>query len=131
MTVRLKFYTLNEYIRLNKSGDLDIEESMKMVRTLVNASSFKPRSHILVDLRETRLNSVGFEEILKIANELSKYQDIKNKKIANVIPDEVDRLHIAKNFKLALNVSGFQYDFFTEMEKAIEWLSDVQDIDMS
>jgi len=45
-------------------------------------------------------------------------------KIANVVPNNEDRLVIARRFKACLDIQGFTYDFFTDFEAAIEWLSD-------
>lgn len=131
MALSVKYYTLNEYIRLNKAGELDIEESMKLIRTLVSAAAFKPQSHILIDLRETRLKDINIGDVFKIAREFSKCQTLIDQKIASMVPDEQARLQIAEQFKSAMNLSGFEYEFFTDMEQAIEWLSDVDEVKLS
>jgi hypothetical protein len=63
-------------------------------------------------------------QLLDLAIEFARFKSIFKNKIASVIPNDDKRAHIADGFKLALKIKGFQYDYFTDFEDAIEWLSD-------
>jgi hypothetical protein len=117
------YYKVNEFIKLNQTGELDFDGSIQLVKEMVNASYFNSKSNILLDLRDTTLNNITFSDLLKIALELSIHQSLKTKKIANLVPDQKARLQTAEQFKLALAVSGFDYDFFTDIDDALKWLS--------
>lgn len=117
------YYKVNEFIKLNQTGELDFDGSIQLVKEMVNASYFNSKSNILLDLRDTTLNNITFSDLLKIALEISINQSLKTKKIANLVPDQKARLQTAEQFKLALAVSGFDYDFFTDIDDALKWLS--------
>ncbi|THB79267.1 MAG: hypothetical protein D6B25_01940 [Desulfobulbaceae bacterium] len=114
MSANVKYYKLNDFIKLNKSGEIDLQESLELVHSLVRAVTFIPRSYILVDLRETWLKNISMNEILKLAAEIYKHQTVLRTKIPNFVPDDPARLEIAGYFRSAMNLSGFDYEFFTE-----------------
>ena len=62
------------------------------------------------------------DDLMKIAMELVQLMppSFKNK-IANVIPDDEDRVSVAENFEACMKIKKFQYKFFTDYEQAIEW----------
>ena len=65
---------------------------------------------------------------LKTVLEIEKLRDVLKNKIANVIPNDQDRIAIAKKAEAALRYKGLiEYKFFTEFEAAIEWLSDISE----
>ena len=60
--------------------------------------------------------------------DVALYKSSFRNKIANVVPDDDERLAIAKHFKACLDIEGFDYSFFTEFESAIEWLSETTEL---
>ena len=48
-------------------------------------------------------------------------------KIANVVPDDENRLSIARTFKAAIDLQGVKYEIFTDLEAAMNWLSEETD----
>ena len=127
MGCSIKLYKINDFIRKNESGELDLEKSRKIVRELADAASSNPESNILVDLRDTTLKGVSMGEILQIAIELALYKSVFKNKMATIIPDTPDRLVTAEQFKISLQYKGFEYNFFTSLDDAIEWFSEIED----
>ncbi len=57
------------------------------------------------------------------------YKDYFRNKIAGVIPEDPERIDRAEFLKVGMQVEGFLFEFFTDYEKAIEWLSEVEPLD--
>ena len=68
---------------------------------------------------------MGICDLLVVATELAKYKKVFANRLAILAPDEPDRMLRAQFFKAAMDVQGFELEFFTDYEAAIEWLSDV------
>jgi hypothetical protein len=121
-----KIYQVESFIRKTEEGQLDIDKSKAIVRELAIASTHHKDHNILVDLRETApLQS--FYELLTVALEFANYQDIFANKMAFIIPNSPDRIERAEFFKAGLAEGKFQLEYFTAYEKALEWLSEIQE----
>ncbi len=124
MASEIKIYKIKDFIRKTETGEIDFDRSRKIIYELVIAASYHADHNILMDLRETTIIPGNIGEILELSIEMARYKSAFKNKIASVIPDDDDRLAIARQFKACLNLEGFQYDFFTNFEDAIEWLSE-------
>jgi hypothetical protein len=122
MSTEYKIYNIKDFIRKTPEGDLDIDKSMKIVREIAATAGFHHDHNLLVDLRKTEPLS-NFGDVLLVAAEVAKFQGAFRNKIAVVIPDKPDRIKRAQFFKAALGDVKFQIEYFTEFEKAIDWLS--------
>jgi hypothetical protein len=127
MPPELKIYKINDFIRMNKSGEMDIDQSIQTVRQLASASSFHPAHNILIDLRETTALYAGMDDLFKICSEFTKLMPSFENKIASVVPDDLNRVATAKQFEACMTIKKYQYKFFTDFENAINWLSDVNE----
>ena len=124
MKTEIKIYNIKDFVRKNVSGELDLDKSMDLARQFASIASLRSDHNILIDMRDTTVSSVSITDVMKIALEIANHiPDFKNK-IANVIPDNEERLRIARQFHSCLNLKGFSYEVFTDFEKAIEWLSE-------
>jgi hypothetical protein len=126
MASEIKLYKIKDFVRLSESGEIDLDRSIKMVRKLAAVTTFNLDHNILIDLRKTKVAFANMEEAMKITMEFIQCMPpaFKNK-IANVIPNNVNRTSLAKKFELCMHVKNVNYKFFTDFEQAIEWLSDV------
>jgi hypothetical protein len=126
MPSHIEIYKVKDFVRLNESGEIDFERSMKMIRKLGVASSVYADHNVLLDLRETTIvgvNNIG--AIMQLALEMAKYWSAFKGRIANVVPNDEARLSIARQFRASLQLQGFSYEIFTNFEDAISWLSEV------
>ena len=126
MPSEIKIYKIKDFIRLSETGEIDLARSLQIVRELAAVTTFNVDHNILMDLRQTKVTTIGMEEAMKITMEFIECMPpFFPNKIANVIPDDENRASIAKKFELCMNIKNINYRFFTDFEKAIEWLSDV------
>ncbi len=125
MSYNIKAYNINDFIRKTASGKIDLNKSIEIVHELANAANFYPDHNILVDMRDTTIENASMSTMLQITFEMVNYRSVFKNKIANLIPDEPERIKIAHKFCECLIFSGFDYEFFVDYEAAIEWLSNI------
>lgn len=122
-----KVYKTMEFIRKNEKGDLDIRRSREIVRVIAKAAMHHKDDNLLIDIRETE-TKLNFVELLTVALEFAEYEDIFRNRIAFLIPNNEERIRRAEYVKKSLvGVRGFTLDYFTEYEKAIDWLSSIKE----
>jgi len=128
----IKVYKVKDFIRKTETGNIDLKRSKQIVRELAMAAGSHTDNNILIDLRETTVSAAeSIEDIMKIALEFGSYVSSFKNKIANIIPDDPERMTIATRFKACMDIQGFEYEVFTDYESAIEWLSKTEDIDQT
>jgi hypothetical protein len=76
-------------------------------------------------LRDTE-TTLNFADLLTLALEFAWYKNCFRNKIAAVIPNTQERIEKIEFFKTNMKVKGFLFDYFTDFEKAIEWLSETE-----
>lgn len=123
-----KLYRMKDFIRKNEKGELEFERSLFKIRELVEAAGHHRNHNILIDLRETE-TKLNFIESLTLALEFAKYQEVFRNKIAFLIPDEEERIRRAEYVKSSMaGLRDYQMDYFTDYEKAIDWLSVIKKV---
>ena len=124
MNNEIKIYKIKDFVRKTISGEIDLSKSMSLVRQFAAIADLHPDHNILVDMRDTEVTIENITDMMKISLELANsLPDFKNK-IADVIPDNEERLRTARQFHSCMVLKGFSYEIFTDFEKALEWLSD-------
>ena len=127
----LKIYKVKDFLRKTETGNIDLKRSKQIVKELAMAAGLHTNHNILIDLRETSVSVANIEDIMKVALEFGSYISSFKNKIANIVPDDSERLKIANRFKACMDIQGFEYEIFTDYESAIEWLSQTEDIDQT
>jgi hypothetical protein len=128
----IKVYKVKDFIRKTETGNIDLKRSKQIVRELAMVAGSHTDNNILIDLRETTVSAAeSIEDIMKIALEFGSYVSSFKNKIANIIPDDPERMTIATRFKACMDIQGFEYEVFNDYESAIEWLSQTEDIDQT
>jgi hypothetical protein len=125
MSSDIKIYSIKNFLRKNESGHLSEERVTEIINEIVSAAMIHPDHNVLLDFRETELSNVSMVDILKTAMEVGKFKKVLKNKIANVIPDNEDRISIAKRTEAAIQLKGIDYKFFIDFEEAIDWLSEI------
>ncbi|MDH3567622.1 MAG: hypothetical protein OEM61_09755 [Desulfobacteraceae bacterium] len=129
MVSGIKVYNVKDFVRTTQTGKIDLKRSKQLVRELVKVAGSHSDHNILIDLRETTVSVSNIVDILEVAREFgSSVSSFKNK-IANIVPDDHERMVIAHRFKACMDMKGFEWEIFTDYEGAIEWLSETEDID--
>lgn len=104
----IKVYKVKDFIRKTETGNIDFKRSQQTVRDLAKASGSHADHNILIDLRETIVSAAAsIEDIMKVAIEFGSYVSSFKNKIANIIPDDPERLEIDNRFKPCMDIQGF------------------------
>ena len=127
----LKIYKVKDFLRKTETGNIDLKRSKQIVKELAMVAGLHTNHNILIDLRVTSVSVANIEDIMKVALEFGSYISSFKNKIANIVPDDSERLKIANRFKACMDIQGFEYEIFTDYESAIEWLSQTEDIDQT
>jgi len=126
MSAGYKTYQIKNFIKKTVTGKLDIEKSKKIIQELAVASSSHQNYNLLVDIREIEPLQ-NYSEVLKIVSEISKFYHAFHCRIAIVIANEPDRIARAKFFKAGLKEGKYRLEYFTDIEKAVDWVSVIKD----
>ena len=131
MVSGIKVYKVKDFVRKTQTGNIDLKRSKQLVRELVKVAGSHADHNILIDLRETTVSVSNIVDILEVAREFgSSVSSFKNK-IANIVPDDHERMVIAHRFKACMDMQGFEWEIFTDYEGAIEWLSEIENVNQT
>ena len=122
MAKEYKTYAIKDFIRETEEGEIDNHRSIDMVRELATVAGYHQNHNLLVDLRETE-TTLNFSDLLNVALEFARYKDIFRNKMAFIIPNTPERITKAEYLMTGMGVAGYQVNYFTDFENAIEWLS--------
>ncbi len=131
MNSNVKIYKIKDLIRVNKEGMLDLDRSKRIVHELAATAAFHADHNILVDLRDTIIAAHSMTDLFDLSLEIARFKSIFKNKMASVIPKDKERISISKKMKACMDIKGFQFQFFTDFEDAIEWLSDTTQLNVT
>lgn len=119
-------YTIGSCIQKTETGKLDHGRTLNLIHELSAAIKLNSDQDILVDLRDTDVES-DMLDLMSFAAECAKYGSDFNKKIAILIPKTPARIETARLFKSCMDLQGFRLKQFFDYEAAIEWLTTTGD----
>lgn len=117
-----KTYHTSDFIRKTETGKLDLRRSIYAVRELAAAAGYHQDYNVVIDLRETETHW-DFAQLITVALEFARYRDVFRNRIATIIPNVPERIANAQFFREHMGRQGFLFEYFTDFESAIEWLS--------
>ena len=88
-------------------------------------AGFHKEHNLLIDMRDTEI-SLDLTDIMIVAIEFGIYRNLFKNKIAVIVPDNEERLKTAELFRVSLGIKGFDYNYFVDFEKAIDYLSTIE-----
>ena len=127
MVSGIKIYKIKDFIRKTEAGDIDLKRSKQIIAELVKVAGDHANYNILIDMRDTNVSITTLEDVIKVALEFGSFSSAFKNKIANVIPDDKERAYIANQMESCMDIQGFEYQIFSDYEKAIDWLSDKEE----
>jgi hypothetical protein len=126
MSLQVRIYRLDEFIRVNKTGIVDVESSKLLIRELDMLCRVESIKNVLVDMRKTTISeSLDFKDMIEVATEFANRME-SCVRVANVIPDEERRIAIAAQIRDLIGVYGDKYQIFTTFEEAIDWFAKIE-----
>lgn len=124
MRTNVQVFKLQDICKDVSMGSLDYRLAMKMINSITRILNTNSEVNILIDQRDVSFSSGNLNEILEVLESLDTMGVSFTKKVANVIPDDQNRLRLAMVVKNVLDLTGERYEVFTDYDKAIRWLND-------
>ena len=127
MQLRTQIIRANQFVRTTPTGGLDLEQSKRMLREVLDTAREKLICELLLDLREAAEARLNDAEVHELAESLKDYPSLFWRKLALLLPPDAPGIK-ASRFQIRANSLGFDVQTFKEFEKAIYWLSTVQEV---
>jgi hypothetical protein len=126
--VPLKITTLHPrgVLKASAEGLLDVEEILRMLRSLVDAAETRPGHDILFDTRRTR-SLLTAEDLQRFAADLGRHAAARGRKF--VIVCARDRLDLVRQMESASREGGPTVRVFDSFEAAWDWLGESAALD--
>jgi hypothetical protein len=107
---------------------VSLAKSIETVRKLARIAEKYPDHHVLLDLRKIE-GYLTFEEMGVVIEEFIRHTSVFKNKIATLVSVDEKRMARAIHGLSILTTKGFQNQIFVDYEDAMEWLSDVTEIE--
>jgi hypothetical protein len=115
-----------DFIKVNRTGRPDLEESKKTLVQLATLTEHPADYDILIDCRDS-YGHLSYSDIYEIVQELRHYRSAFRNKIALLTrPD--DQFDKASFMEMFGRTRGFKIGAFTNFEETINWLSEAADV---
>jgi len=119
MPTHIKIIHAHEFIKATPEGQLDLNESIKLLIDITYASDSMVDYEIIVDTRKMP-TIMSITDLYYLAAELAKFSKHLLHKTAILCP--IERLDYAEFFANCSQNRGFHMKVFTSYEGAMEWL---------
>jgi GTP:adenosylcobinamide-phosphate guanylyltransferase len=120
MKAEIKFIKSKDFIKTTASGELNLEESKKVMKEIANLNSAQNSHDLLIDIRDTT-SILTLSDIYELVLEINKYRNAFKEKIAVLLGPNHD-FDKAKFLELVASNRGYNVNTFDDFEKAVQWL---------
>jgi hypothetical protein len=127
MPVNYRIIQAKEFIKATPSGEVDIEESKKVLGQLAVMAKSVEDCEILLDIRDAYGN-LGMQELKELVLEIGKHREAFKNKIA-VLARNDEQFNKAVFVEMCANIDGFRITAFVDFEEAINWLQSDESIE--
>jgi proline racemase len=120
--VMYKIIQAKDFIKAKPSGEVDLEQSKKILGEMAEMASLPGEYNILLDVRET-FGNMDHDDVWELVEELGQRRKAFKNKIA-VLTRNDEQFNKAAFAEMCANMSmhDFTLSAFTEFEQATEWL---------
>jgi hypothetical protein len=127
--VMYKVIQAKDFIKARPSGEVDLEQSKKILCDVAEIVLAGGEFDVLMDIRET-FGNLNHAEIIELVDELGRHPNAFRHKIAVLARDD-QQFNKAVFAEMMANMSMHPYKLsaFVEYEDAIEWLQSDSDIE--
>ena len=119
--VDYKIISAKDFIKAKPSGEMDLEQSKKMLGKIATIAEPPADYEILLDIRQAYGN-LTFINVYGLVMELGKHRSAFRNKIAVLSRDD-HQFDNAQFMELCAKNRGFQVAAFINFEDAIDWFS--------
>jgi hypothetical protein len=120
MPTNIKIIHAHDFIKATPEGQLDFEESKKLLIEIAAASVALVEYEIILDARKVQA-VMSATKLWDLAHELIKYRTTFSRKTAVLCP--LDGFDYAVFFANCARERGFKFGVFTSLDDAIDWLT--------
>jgi hypothetical protein len=117
MSVNYKIIQAKDFIKAKPTGEIDLEESKKVLGQLAEIAKLVEDCEILLDVREAYGN-LDMADLNELVLELGRHRDAFRSKIA-VLARNDEQFNKAVFVEMCANIEGFKIMAFTDFEDAI------------
>jgi hypothetical protein len=120
MAVNYKIIQAKDFIKAKPTGEIDLEQSKKVLGQIAEMVEVIGDYEILIDVRDAYGN-MGQDDLCELVLELGRHRDAFKSKIAVIARDD-EQFNKAVFGEMLANIDGFAIAAFTDFEEAIDWL---------
>jgi hypothetical protein len=122
MSYDVRVIAINEFLRTDVSGVVNLEASRELLRTLVSAASTRGVDRVLLDARDARA-AVSTADIWNLANDLGALGVSRLHRLAFLLKPPQDDFDRGAFLELCATNRGYKIRAFHEFENAFTWLT--------
>ena len=127
MRVNYKIIQAKDFIKAKPTGEIDLDESKKLLVQLAEMEHLIGDYEILMDLREVH-SHMNHADLFELIGELGRHKEAFRSKIAVLARDD-EQFNKAVFLEMCANIDRFIVMAFTDFEKATNWLQSTDGIE--
>jgi hypothetical protein len=120
MPVNYKIIQAKDFIKAKPTGEVDLQESKKVLGQIAEMVEIIGDYEILIDVRDAYGNLTQ-DDLCELVLELGRHRETFKSKIAVIARDD-EQFNKAVFVEMCANIDGFSFAAFTDFETAINWL---------
>ncbi len=125
MKAEFKFIRTKDFLKTTASGELNLEESKRVLHQIAELSQPDELHDMLIDIRGT-ISVLTLSDIYELVTEVGKMRHSFRKKIAVLLGPDHD-MDKARFLEMVAQNRGYTVNAFTDFEDAACWLMEVKD----
>ena len=120
MKAEIKFVTTKDFIKTTASGQLNLEQSKKVLEEIARLNTPDDLHDILVDIRDTE-PGLSLSDIYELVTAVGKHRQAFRKKIAILLGAQHD-FDKARFLEMCASNRGYNVNVFDDFEDSVNWL---------
>lgn len=120
MKAEIKFVKTRDFIKTTASGQLNLEQSKKVLEEIARLNTPDVLHDILVDIRETE-PGLSLSDIYELVTAVGNHRQAFRKKIAILLGAQHD-FDKARFLEMCASNRGYNVNAFDDFEESVNWL---------
>jgi len=120
MQVNYKIIQAMDFIKAKPTGEIDLDESKKVLGQIAQMEQLIGDHELLLDLRKVH-SDLDKDDLFELILELGRHKEAFRSKIAVMARDD-EQFNKAVFLEMCANIDKFTVMAFTDFEKATNWL---------
>lgn len=120
MKAEIKFVKTRDFIKTTASGQLNLEQSKKVLEEIARLNTPDDLHDILVDIRETE-PGLSLSDIYELVTAVGNHRQAFRKKIAILLGAQHD-FDKARFLEMCASNRGYNVNAFDDFEESVNWL---------